>query len=342
MRLASLVAASIIATLTLPQAALAWGAHGHRIVNGDAASALPADLPDFLRTPDAIAEITTLGPEADRVRGSGKTRDADYGPAHFIDLEDDGTVAEAIKLSALPPTRRAFDMALRSGPPVKGVAPDQYSEGWLPFEIVDGFELVVKDFAIWRVDRFGETSGAPADRAFFAADRRLREDLILRDIGYWGHFVADASQPLHVSVHYNGWGDYPNPNNFSQSHTIHARFETAFVNAHASPAAARALMTPYVPSSAPILARVEAYLATTGSFVPTVYRLEAAGAFEAGTPAAVTFTLERLAAGASMLRDLIADAYAASLEAKVGYPSVAVRDVLAGSVALKHSLADGG
>jgi hypothetical protein len=342
MRFASLIPLVLIATLSLPQPALAWGAYGHRIINGDAARALPADLPDFLRTPEAIAEIAVLGPEADRIRGSGKTRDADYDPAHFLDLEDDGTVAEAVKLSALPPTREAYDTALRSGPPVKGVAPDQYNAGWVPYEIVDGFELVVKDFAIWRVDRFGETNGAPADHAFFAADRRLREDLILRDIGYWGHFVADASQPLHISVHFNGWGDYPNPNNYSQSHTIHARFETAFVNAHASPEAVLPLMTPYAPSTAPILSRVETYLATTNSFVPAVYRLEAAGAFDAGTPAAVTFTLERLAAGASVLRDLIADAYAASLDAKVGYPAVTVRDVLAGSVALKRSLADGG
>ena len=342
MRFASLLLVLFIATLSLPQSALAWGAYGHRIINGDAARALPADLPEFLRTPEAIAEITTLGPEADRIRGSGKPRDADFDPAHFLDLDDDGTVGEAVKLSALPPTREAYDTALRAGPPVKGVAPDQYSEGYLPYEIADGFELVTKDFAIWRVDRFGEANGAPADRAFFAADRRLREDLILRDIGYWGHFVADASQPLHVSVHYNGWGDYPNPNNYSQSHAIHARFETAFVNAHASPEAVLPLLRPYVPSTAPLLPRVEAYLATTGSFVPAVYQLEAAGAFDAATPAAVSFTLQRLAAGASMLRDLIADAYVASLDAKVGYPAVSVRDVLAGSVPLKRSIADGG
>jgi hypothetical protein len=338
----SLVIAILIVALTAPLPAFAWGAYGHRIINGDAARALPADLPDFLRTPEAIAELTALGPEADRIRGSGKTRDADYDPAHFLDLEDDGTVAEAVKLSALPPTREAFDTALRAGPPVKGVAPDQYATGWVPYEIVDGFELVAKDFAIWRVDRFGESNGAPADRAFFAADRRLREDLILRDIGYWGHFVADASQPLPISVHYNGWGDYPNPNNYSQSHTIHARFETDFVNAHASPDAVLPLMTPYAPSNAPILTRVETYLATTNSFVPAVYRFEAAGAWDAGSPAAVTFVLARLAAGASMLRDLIADAYAASLDDKVGYPAVSVRDVLAGGVAVKRALVDGG
>jgi hypothetical protein len=28
-------------------------------------------------------------------------------------------------------------------------------------------------------------------------------------LGIWSHYGGDASQPLHVSIHYNGWGDYP-------------------------------------------------------------------------------------------------------------------------------------
>ena len=163
----------------------------------------------FVRTSEALAEITTLGPEADRVRGSGKTRDADFDPAHFLDLADDATIGGVLPIAQLPATREAYDTALRKGPAVNGKVPDQYAVGYLPYEIVDGYELVVKDFAIWRVDAYGETHAAPADRPFFAADRRLRETLTLRDIGYWSHFVGDASQPLHASVHFNGWGDYP-------------------------------------------------------------------------------------------------------------------------------------
>jgi hypothetical protein len=57
-----------------------------------------------------------------------------------------------------------------------------------------------------------ETATTPEERAWFEADRRLREKLTIRDIGIWSHYVGDASQPMHVSVHFNGWGDYPNPN----------------------------------------------------------------------------------------------------------------------------------
>ncbi len=339
MRVSSLFAVLLGLVLAAPAPAFAWGAVGHRFINGDAIQTLPDSVPPFIRTPDAIAEITALGPEADRDRGSGKTRDGDEDPAHFLDLDDDGTIGGTLKLSGLPITREAYDTALR-----KGAKPtDEYNRGFLPYEIADGYALLVKDFGIWRVDSFAEANAtSPADKTFYGNDRKLRETLILRDIGYWGHFVADGSQPLHVSVHFNGWGDYPNPNNYTQSKKIHAKFESDFVNAHTTADAMLSHIGPYVPAPGPVLPRVEAYLAQTNSFVPKVYQLEGAGAFDAVTPDAVNFTLDRLAAGAKMLRDLIADAYAESTTLKVGFPQVPVQDILNGKVPVTHGLADGG
>jgi len=339
MRVSAILAVLLGLALTAPAPAFAWGATGHRIINGDAARTLPESVPPFLRTPQAIAEIAALGPEADRDRGAGKTRDGDEDPAHFLDLDDDGTIGGTVKLSQLPATREAYDTALR-----KGARPtDQYARGFVQYEIADGYELLVKDFAIWRVDAYAEAHAvSTADKTFYDDDRGLRETLILRDIGFWGHFVGDASQPLHVSVHFNGWGDYPNSNNYTQSKKIHAKFESDFVNAHTSAGAVLSHIGPYVPAPGPILPRVEAYLAQTNAFVPTVYRLEGAGAFDAVTPEAVGFTLDRLAAGAQMMRDLIADAYAESVNAQVGYPQISVPDVLSGKVAPTHGLADGG
>jgi hypothetical protein len=258
------------------------------------------------RAPQAVAEIAELGPEADREKGAGRTRDADRDPAHYLDLGDDGTIGGTLALAQLPPTRAAYDTALRAS------GSDQYAVGYVPYEIVEGYELVVNDFAIWRVDTYGERHGSAADRAWFAADCALRETLTLRDIGFWGHFVADASQPLHVSVHFNGWGDFPNPDNYTQSHDIHAFFESDFVNAHANPQAVLAKMPPYAASSTPVMARVEAYLAATNAHVPDVYRLWGAGAFATATPAAV------------------------------GYPEYRVRDVLDGAVAPEPGRVDAG
>lgn len=59
-----------------------------------------------------------------------------------------------------------------------------------------------------------ETAQTPEEKAWFEAGRRLREKLTLRDMGVWSHYGSDASQPLHVSIHYNGWGNYPNPDGY--------------------------------------------------------------------------------------------------------------------------------
>jgi hypothetical protein len=302
------------------------------MINNVAARSLPATLPAFVRTPEAIAEITTLGPEADRLRDAEKPYPADFDPAHFLDADDDATIAGVVPLAQLSASREAYDTAVRTGHNIGKNKPDEYAVGYLPYSIADGYAQVEEDFAIWRVDSYGETHAASADdRASFAYDRKLREVLTIRDIGYFGHFVADGSQPLHVTVHYNGWGDFPNPNNYTQAH-IHSKFESAFVAAHETPDLVLARMGTYTPSTTPILTRVGTYLTATGSHVADVYKLEGAGALDAATPAAVNFTADRLADGAKMLRDLIADAYNNSANLKVGYPGVTVKDVESGAV----------
>ena len=321
-----------------PIPAAAWGAQGHRIINGAAVRALPDAVPGFLRSTAAHNEIALLGPEADRVKGAGSPLDDDDNPGHYLDALDDYSIAGVVKLSALPKDRQAYDRALHGAQP----ASDQYGQGYLPYQIADGWERIVRDLAYWRVDVVGETKAATQDeRAFFTFDRTVREAVTLRDIGYWGHFVADASQPLHVSVHFNGWNQfdfrtkeprthYPNPNNFSDSTTIHARFETTLVRVVATEDLVAARVPALASSADPILTQVGAYLTTTESHVPDVYRLEAAGGIDTPSPAAKALVLERLAAGAAEMRDLIVAAWNASADAKVGYPGVPVRDYESG------------
>jgi hypothetical protein len=98
-----------------------------------------------------------------------------------------------VPLDKLPVTREAYDTWLRAG------GSTQYRAGYLPYSMVDGWQQLVKDFAYWRAAVKGaETAATPEERAWFEADRQLREKLTLRDIGIWSHYVGDASQPLHV------------------------------------------------------------------------------------------------------------------------------------------------
>ncbi len=309
--------------------ALPWGADGHRMVTVAAVRALPDEVPGFLRTPLAVEQLGELAREPDRSKGAGQPHDGDLDPGHFVNLDDSGRIGGGPLLSALPRSRAEYDAALRSA----GEG-DSARLGWLPYAVIDGWQQLVKDFGVWRVDRIGETRGAsPAERAWFARDRALREMLVLRDLGYWSHFVGDGAQPLHVSVHYNSWGNYPNPNHYT-AERIHGPFEGAFVHAHVALGEVEAALTAPRQIDGPIQGEVTDYLAVGQREAEPLFALWTDHGFDAADPSrGKAFAVRRLAAGASELRDLVMAAWRASAMSTVGYPAVKVADVEAGVVA---------
>ncbi len=319
----SAVAASALATATQ---VWAWGATGHRDIGELAIEALPAELPAFLRTPETAQAVGELAREPDRARGAGQPHDTDLDPGHFVDLDDAGRVNGGPLLESLPPTREAYDGELRAA------GSDATRSGYLPYSIADGYQQLAKDFAYWRVETAALlTTRAPDDRAWIARDLKLREALIVRDLGYWAHFVGDGSQPMHVSIHYNGWGPAPNPHGYTND-KIHGPFEGAFVHDHVSLAAARADVRPYAPCAAPILSCTATYLKTTATEVEPLYRLWGEGGFVGDDARGRAFAAARLADGASELRDLIVDAWRFSETETVGYqPSITVKAAEAGT-----------
>ena len=196
--------------LLAPGPALGWGATGHEFVSGVGAEILPDEIPAFVRQPEVVAEIAVLGRELDRSKGTGDPHDKERDPGHFVSLDDAQRVVGVLALDRLPPTREAYDTILRT----RNLT--QYSAGYLPYSIVDGWQQLVKDFAYWRAASVGaRTAADPAERAWFDADRQRREKLVIRDLGVWSHYVGDASQPMHVSIHFDGWGPFDNPRGFS-------------------------------------------------------------------------------------------------------------------------------
>lgn len=320
------LAAIGFAGVLLPTAAFAWGATGHEWVSGIAVEKLPESVPAFIRTPEAAAEIAVMGRELDRSKGSGKTHDAERDPGHYVDLADDGSVEGVVPLAQLPDTREQYDTLLRAG------GKTQYKAGYLPYSIVDGFQQLRKDFAYWRaLTKAIETATTPEEKAWFEADRRLREKLTLRDLGIWSHYGGDASQPLHVSVHYNGWGDYPNPEGFTTK-KIHAHFEGEFVKRNLQRDAVAAEVAPYQPCGCSIEERTKALLLASLAQVAPLYVLEKEGGFKKGDPRGVAFATTRLAAGAQAVRDMIVQAWEESANTPIGYPMVNVRDIESGKI----------
>lgn len=330
MRHLVLGAAALLAALPIALApfgpALGWGATGHEIVSGVAADLLTEELPPFVRTPEAIADIAVFGRELDRSKGAGDPHDKERDAGHFVSLDDAGRVAGLVALDALPGTREAYDSALRAG-----VKATQYSAGYLPFAIVDGWQQLVKDFAYWRAAAVGaRTALDPADRAWFDADRQRRERLAIRDLGVWSHYVGDASQPMHVSIHFDGWGPFDNPRGFSTRRGLHAHFEGAFVRANVLRESVKAATAPYRACTCSIRDRTTSLILASHAAVVPLYELELQGAFADGNEAGTAFVTARLADSASVLRDMIVDAWRASADMGVGYPMIGVRDIEAG------------
>ncbi len=227
-----------------------------------------------------------MGRELDRSKGAGRTHDAERDPGHWVSLADDGSVVGVLPLADLPDTREQYDTLLRA----KGST--QYKAGYLPYAIVDGWQQLRKDFAYWRATKKGaETALSAEERAWFEADRRLREQLILRDIGVWSHYVGDASQPLHVSVHYEGWGAYPNPNGYT-NRDIDAQFEGEFVRDNLVRSAIAAKVGPYRPCGCSIEQRTKALLLATLAQVEPLYALEKEGGLERGDRRGIAFADE--------------------------------------------------
>ncbi len=286
--------------------ASAWGLKGHTLIGQAAMARLPADLPAFLRADDAKNEIIYLQDEEDRLKiGEDLDRawSSEWNTDHYLDVDDDDMVGGILSLSSLPQTRDDYVKALwTAAKPV-----DPYKVGFLPYSILEGYEQVRADFALWRQ--------APA------AERTRRAALVVHDIGIVSHFVGDGSQPLHVTVHYNGWGDYLNPQNYTDSRTFHADYEGQFVDANVNlgditPLVGPAQVFPSVPFAA-----IEQYLVETNARVVPLYDLAKHGAMDATAPAAVrtqlvALTAYQLAAAATMLDSLIETAWRSSATLK--------------------------
>ena len=281
-------------------AAFAWGNEGHTYINRVAAKQIPSTMPLFLRR--AVVEIAYLGPEPDRWRNPAEfalknAQEAD----HFIDLE------RVSWLDPLPAGRYEFYRKLYE----KRAATTDHADDYLPERV--GLQPYIT------MEVYGRL------RAAFREYRQLRaahqptqavQQAIIFYAGWLGHYVADGSQPLHTTIHYNGWVG-PNPSGYTTEHGIHALFETTYVGANITAGDFAPLVKSPTKLNDPFAGYV-AYLKRSHELVEEIYSLDRARGFAGkGTPAAHDFTIRRLAAGSQMLLDLW---YTAWLESAVPTP----------------------
>ena len=265
----------------------AWGEAGHRMIGLAAAQAVPADMPDFFK--QAGAQLAYLNPEPDRWRDRvEKDRDAALDGAtaadHFMDMEM--IPADRLAGALAAPNRFAYVDTLQS------LGLKATTVGILPYRIIEMTQALRIEWTLWR---------AAGDEA----TKRMIEARIINEAGILGHYVADGSNPMHASVHYNGWSG-ANPNGYAVDKRMHGRFESAYVEAQLK----LGDVTGLIPTAARVFPNLRsatiAYLHESNSLTERLYQIDTASPFGAQTTAAEnkTFTAARLAAGAQMLRDM--------------------------------------
>jgi len=276
----------LLAAVTVPT--LAWGPKGHTLSARLATRALPADLPAFFR--EASARLAYQCPEPDRWRGPNQPAlTATTAPDH-------GMRMELLRGIELPATRYEFIVLAVE----RGILPreklDARNLGTAFYAILEEAERLTTEFRLWR-----EAQEAAAPDA--AALRQIEANTLF-SAGVLAHYITDTSQPLHTSVHTNGWAaGFPNPKGYV-GQRIHGRFESEYVDRAIRDEDVASRMAP-LRALGEWRAETEAHLRRSHEFVDQVYALDQRGAFGSGQePAeAQAFTAARLAYGASLLRD---------------------------------------
>lgn len=205
----------------------AWDYEGHRLVNQLALTALPADFPEFVKTPEARERIAFLAGEPDRWRGVREaTLDNAMAPDHYFDMEQladydldphslthfrDDFIAQLAVFRAEHPER------------FKPIDPEMNRDhtrqlvGLLPWAINENFYKLKEGFSYLKTF---ETSGGTPEEIENAKQN------ILYVMGVMGHYVGDAAQPLHTTKHFNGWTG-ENPHNYTRER-IHSHVDGFF------------------------------------------------------------------------------------------------------------------
>jgi hypothetical protein len=211
------------------QILFAWDYEGHRLVNQLALASLPKDFPAFALTPEAQERIAFLSGEPDRWRNtqSLELRHAN-GPDHYIDLEE--VSLYDLKPESLPPLRYDFmaQIARSRAAHADRFAPidlnrdtDHTRElsGFLPWTMTEYYAKLKSEFSYLKA--FQAAGGTPDEIANAQAN-------VIYTMGVMGHFYGDAGQPLHTTVHFNGWvGD--NPHHYTTNHGFHGWIDGGYI-----------------------------------------------------------------------------------------------------------------
>jgi len=309
---------ALLPVLCAAVTASAWDYEGHRMVNQLALAALPADFPAFVREPANAERVAFLAGEPDRWRnvpdGVMKQSGGSWTD-HFCDLEQ--LPSAGLDPARVPSFRFDFILQFAAGRathldkfPIIDPArdTDHTSEwpGFAPWAITEYYLRLKSGFSYLKVL---EELGRPEEIANAQAN-------ILYVMGVMGHYVGDCAQPLHTTVHHNGWVG-ANPNGYTTWNGFHSWIDGGFVARSGLKLADIApRVTPAQPLALagqpdgrdPFFVAAMDYLIEQNKLVEPLYALEKKGAFKADVAAtsaeAQEFMKVRFLTGGQMLASI--------------------------------------
>lgn len=281
--------------LTAAGEACAWGERGHAVIARTAVDALPDDGPAFLRRQrDYIGAMASV---ADSWRSESEP---------FLKIDEDpnhGWFREQFAFMRQPPrSRYAFVLALRAeqqriaaSDPERARRMNVRWTGTLPYAAIEGYgRLVAGMRQIRRARAAGQDSAALEQScAFYAA--------------WFSHYLADAAQPLHDSIHHDGWQG-PNPHDYSRDPKVHGRMESHYVALIDLSESDLAPQLPALPGHqrGDVFEIILAQLERGTARVEQVYQLDQRGAFDDRNDTQARALVYLTAGeGAALLRDLL-------------------------------------
>lgn len=288
----TLVLAGLALFSSLP--AHSWGPIGHKVINHTAIDALPKDGPVFLKKyVEYISDQSTI---PDTWRADEPFSRMEEDPNHVWFRE---------RLTYLNPVPRSryelvLDIykhyqAIKSTDSTLASRTNVRWSGTLPYAAMEAYGDLVEDFRLYRQLKAAgkDTHNLEMTCAFLAV--RL------------GHYIGDASQPMHVSVQVGGWQG-PNPKGYTTDTAIHGRFEGLMVRGMKL---TEADLTPKMGEpghlTGDMFENVLDYINESATRVEPIYALDKRGAFAGDyqDPAGRQMVIDCTANGARMLRDML-------------------------------------
>ena len=277
-----------------------WGVRGHRSANRAAVDTLPGDDLAFLRKHrDWIGET---GPLPDSWRGNSEPHSKLFEDPNHGWFKEQFAFMKQIPRSRYEFVLRLYDEHLR----IKGKDPEAAKlmnvrwTGTLPYAAIENYDRMKSAMRAYRA-----ASAESPTRQFLAQD-------IAFFMGWMGHYTADGAMPLHNSIHHDGWQG-ENPKNYTRSGSIHARFETQFVDLiQITEADLMSQIGPAQVLADPFQAILN-HLDDASTKVESLYQLDLEKAFEAkDSKVGKDLVVRQLSKAATLLRDLTYTAWVES------------------------------